>query len=298
MFGRFVPRRGAVGLGEAALVLQEYAAEQAGRFGWTPYVAGRCNVCGNATVFYCDNRALYRESLNCAECRTTSRYRSLARGILRAAREVSGVAAASLAELAAARSGGAARRLRIYDTQIPFAYNTVAYPLPDLLRQCPWIEVELSRFVPGEEWGSALAPGVSNQTLEKLTYPDGHFDVVITSDVMEHVRLDERAHREIARVVRPGGVYLFTVPHFRDRESTLVRVEVSDPDDPASDKFLTDPEYHGDANSAGGMALSYRSYGTCIDGFLESLGFAVEYTKADLPANAILNTELFYCRKR
>jgi hypothetical protein len=77
-----------------------------------------------------------------------------------------------------------------------------------------------------------------------------------------------------------------------------VRVEVSDPDDPASDKFLTDPEYHGDANSADGMALSYRSYGTCIDGFLESLGFAVEYTRADIPANAIFNTELFYCRKR
>jgi O-antigen biosynthesis protein len=295
MFVRFAPRRGRAGLGDAALVLQEYAAEHASRFGHTPYIAGRCNVCGNATVFFCENRAVARESLACAECRTTSRYRSLARGLLRAVRELAGVAAKSLAELAEARPG---RRLKVYDTQIPFQYRTTAYPLPDLLRLCPWIDVELSRFVPGEPWGKALGGGVSNQTLEQLTYPDGAFDVVITSDVMEHVRLDERAHREIARVVRPGGVYLFTVPHFRDRESTLVRVEVADPDDPSQDRFLTEPEYHGDANSADGKALSYRSYGTGIDGFLGALGFDVEYTKEDVPANAILNTELFYCRRR
>jgi hypothetical protein len=90
-------------------------------------------------------------------------------------------------------------------------------------------------------------------------------------------------------------VHLFTVPHYRDR-ATFMRVEVVDPDDPSSDKYLTEKEYHGDANSEEGRALSYRSYGTDLDDGLAALGFAVDYTKDDFPEQGIRNTELFYCR--
>ena len=39
-------------------------------------------------------------------------------------------------------------------------------------------------------------------------------DCVVALDVLEHVAGDETALREIARVLRPGGVFLFTVPAF------------------------------------------------------------------------------------
>lgn len=72
-----------------------------------------------------------------------------------------------------------------------------------------------------------------------------------------------------------------------------------DPDDPSRNVFLTESEYHGDANSEDGRgALSYRSYGTDLDEGLAHLGFEVEYTKADIPVNGILNTELFLCTRR
>src|SRR3954464_3885328 len=38
-----------------------------------------------------------------------------------------------------------------------------------------------------------------------LPFPDDYFDVVMASEVLEHIPDDERAMAEIARVVRPGG---------------------------------------------------------------------------------------------
>ena len=170
-----------------------------------------------------------------------------------------------------------------------------AYPIPDLLASCPWIDLQLSSYRESEEPGQRLGPRTTNQTLESLTFPDASFDVVITSDVMEHVRLEDAAHREIRRVLRPGGIYLFTVPHFRTRP-TLDRVRIVDPDDPSRDVDLLEREYHGDANSPDGRALAYRAFGTDLDEKLAGLGFSVAYTKEDFPQSGILNTELFFCR--
>lgn len=259
----------------------------------TSFHPGLCNVCGRETTFYYSDPALYRESLVCRECGTTSRYRSIARGILRAIRELLGAEAASIADLA---KMDAKRTLKIYDTQASFYFDAGAYPIPDLLARCKWLDVRTSLYRPQQRLGKMLGPKSTNQNLEALTFPDNSFDIVVTSDVIEHVRLDYRAHQEIRRVLKPGGVYLFTVPHFRDRRDTFNRVAVMDPADPAKDMFLTEKEYHGDANADDGRALSYRAYGTDLDETLQRLGFTVDYGKTDFPLAGIMNTELFFCR--
>lgn len=48
-----------------------------------------------------------------------------------------------------------------------------------------------------------------------LPFPNSTFDVVTALDVVEHVREDEEALREVLRVLRPGGVLLISVPAFR-----------------------------------------------------------------------------------
>ncbi len=256
-------------------------------------LAGRCNICGRATTFFYGDWRNARESLVCAHCRSTSRYRSIARGLLRAIAERTGVQAPSLAEL---RDRAAPVRLAVYDTQVNLVATRGAYPLPAILAEVPWIDLQTSVYKPSLAWGDVVAEGVTNQNLEALTFPDATFDVVVTSDVMEHVRLAAAAHREIRRVLRPGGVYLFTVPHDRGRTTTLERVRIVDPADPARDEFLLEPEYHGDANSPENRALAYRLYGLDLDDELRRLGFAVDYTCADDPGSGIVNTELFYCR--
>jgi SAM-dependent methyltransferase len=47
-----------------------------------------------------------------------------------------------------------------------------------------------------------------------LPFPDAAFDVVIASEVLEHIPADEQAIAEIARVVRPGGRVAVTVPRY------------------------------------------------------------------------------------
>ena len=214
--------------------------------------------------------------------------------MLRAIDELTGVTASSLTTLPRSND----KKLKAYDTQPPFYYAPCAYPLPDILKATRWIDVALSNYKPGQPMGSVLARGITNQNLECLTFADASLDIVITSDVMEHVRLDDRAHREIYRVLKPGGVYLFTVPHDRSWEQTLTRVQVNDPDDPSKDVQLLDPEYHGDTNSDDPTGvLAYRTYGRDLEHQLAQLGFMVDYTRDDIPDLAILNTELYYCKK-
>ena len=52
--------------------------------------------------------------------------------------------------------------------------------------------------------GSALA----------LPFDDGAFDRIIAAEVMEHIGDDRGALRDLARVVRPGGVLAVTVPRW------------------------------------------------------------------------------------
>ncbi len=47
---------------------------------------------------------------------------------------------------------------------------------------------------------------------EDLPLPDKYFDVAMCGEVLEHVENDRRAVGEIARVLRPGGAFIVTVP--------------------------------------------------------------------------------------
>jgi SAM-dependent methyltransferase len=200
----------------------------------------------------------------------------------------------SLRELRGHRLG---RTVAVYDTQVPFRTPRCAYPLPDLLARCPDVDVRVSSLREDLPPGAPIGPRATNQNLERLTFEEASFDIVVTSDVMEHVRLDDLAHREIRRVLRPGGVYLFTVPHVRGGE-TITKVRVPDPAKPARDEVVGEPEYHGDTNSPGGRALAYRVYGSDLDRRLEALGFEVRYARADDPERGIRDTELYFCRLR
>ena len=61
--------------------------------------------------------------------------------------------------------------------------------------------------------GSLHANVVQGDALH-LPFPDGTFDRVICSEVLEHLPDDVAAMRELARVLRPGGTMAITVPRF------------------------------------------------------------------------------------
>jgi 2-polyprenyl-3-methyl-5-hydroxy-6-metoxy-1,4-benzoquinol methylase len=51
--------------------------------------------------------------------------------------------------------------------------------------------------------------------LQNAKFPDEHFDVVIASEVLEHVPYPQEMLTAIARVLRPGGLLWATTPHGR-----------------------------------------------------------------------------------
>ena len=61
-----------------------------------------------------------------------------------------------------------------------------------------------------------LPTGVSsascNGDVTQLPFPDGSFDRIIASEVLEHIDDDVAALVELVRVLRPGGTFAATVP--------------------------------------------------------------------------------------
>jgi SAM-dependent methyltransferase len=53
---------------------------------------------------------------------------------------------------------------------------------------------------------------VQEASIYELPYEDGSFDLVTCLDVIEHLRFDLPAFRELARVLKPGGHLLATLP--------------------------------------------------------------------------------------
>jgi SAM-dependent methyltransferase len=82
--------------------------------------------------------------------------------------------------------------------------------------------------------------GFRCEDLERQTFPDGSFDLVITQDVFEHVLDPARGFAEIARTLKPGGAHVFTIPWYFWKP-TLVRASG---DGNGGVRHLAEPEYH------------------------------------------------------
>jgi SAM-dependent methyltransferase len=65
--------------------------------------------------------------------------------------------------------------------------------------------------------------GTRSEDLTRLTYPDDSFDLVLTSESLEHVPDLNEALREIGRVLVRGGRHIFTIPMLPDVPTTFAR---------------------------------------------------------------------------
>jgi SAM-dependent methyltransferase len=130
-------------------------------------------------------------------------------------------------------------------------------------------DCEFSDYIDDVEPGERISEHATCQDLQRLTFPDASFELVVTEDVFEHVRDDQQGFREVARVLRSGGKHIFTIPMFLDRPM-LTRVDTSGEED----VHLLEPEYHGDP--VRGLILAYRTYGIDLFSRLAELGFHTE----------------------
>ena len=181
---------------------------------------GSCPVCGLSTLFYHEGPWV-RDQYICLWCRSIPRWRALVTVL--------------------ENRFPSWREWKIHE-------SSPGGPTSEMFsRECPGYSS--SHYWPDTPLGS-LRMGVRCESVECLTFDDNSFDLVITQDVFEHVPRPEIAFREVARVLRPGGAHLFTVPLSPGRQ-TITRVRVTDD---TTEHVLT-PQYHDNPVDPGGSLV-------------------------------------------
>jgi SAM-dependent methyltransferase len=217
-----------------------------------------CSVCGHEGAIQ-QGAAPGREGFRCPSCASSLRYRHLA-GVIVGLHGREG--SASIAELVGESEFA---DLSIYEATASGALSRYLSAVVDHVQSRLW-----TGAAPGE-----FREGVRCEDIERLTFQDQSFDLVITSDVFEHVRRPWVAFAEVARILRPGGRHLFTVP-FHPRRATRPRLDVSED----GDLPLMPRRYHGaHANPVG--SLVYTDFGQDLAERLELLGFETTVDEQD-----------------
>jgi SAM-dependent methyltransferase len=70
---------------------------------------------------------------------------------------------------------------------------------------------------------------MTRMDITDIQFPNGSFDVILCSHVLEHVGDDRRAMRELHRILRPGGWAILQVPVDSSQEHTFEDPRVTDP---------------------------------------------------------------------
>jgi SAM-dependent methyltransferase len=110
---------------------------------------------------------------------------------------------------------------------------------------------DASQYWPDTELGS-MRDGVRCEDVTRLTFADASLDVFVTQDVFEHVLHPEAGFAEIARVLRPGGVHVFTVPWYWWKP-TLVRARGG----PDGIEHVETPDFHANpVDPAGSLVVT------------------------------------------
>jgi SAM-dependent methyltransferase len=205
----------------------------------TPVLRGRwnighCPICESPTVFVETGNYL-REHYRCMRCDSIPRYRAMIHLLSRLFPEW--------------------RRLSIYEAG-------PSGPASEKLRRECRGYISSQYFLDTQP--GTLKRGVRTENLECLTFADESFDLVITQDVLEHLLRPRLVLGEIARVLRPGGSHVFTVPYFRQRPS-LVRAV---PNEEGSILHLLPPDYHGNPIDESG-SLVVTEWGDDLFAFID-----------------------------
>jgi SAM-dependent methyltransferase len=139
--------------------------------------------------------------------------------------------------------------------------------LHDLLSRLPGFAG--SDYRPGAAPG-LVVDGTRSEDLTKLTYPDASFDLVLTSETLEHVPDLGAALGEVRRVLAPGGRHIFTVPVLPEAPSTFPRALLR-PDGTIEDLALRISHPGGDW----GYPV-FTEFGADLPDLLRRAGFEVD----------------------
>jgi len=227
---------------------------------------GQCNICGWSGEFLHPERE--REGMLCGNCASTSRLRAVIAWL--------GVVTGN---------GGLPLHAWSRNPGVAILESSARGSYPVMLDDK--FDYYATEYDPAEIAGGKHPRRFAD--FQDLHFPDGSFDVVIASDVFEHVRDDAAGYREIFRTLKGGGTLILTVPYTHAQSATIRRVDTSG----EKDVLLMEPEYHG----GGGHTLTYRNYGRDLLALLKDVGFAVAHSRTTNPALGITPQSVIIAQK-
>lgn len=213
-------------------------------------VAGQCVLCGAPSAFANGRLPTQaREGIHCVRCGCNARQRAAAAVLLESLREPRS-ARVHATEMASRFFVALHRHVR------GLTGSEFAPDLSTRLRLSTWL------------WRRGLPRWVRHEDVTGLTIATASLDAVVSLDVLEHVPDHRAALREFARVLRPDGVLVLTVP-FHEHQPDSTAVATIGPDGVA--KPVGEPEYHGDPVRGG--VLCFHHFGWDLLSHLREAGF-------------------------
>lgn len=217
-----------------------------------PAYEGICNLCGAKGRFAPVEGRTTRESYPCPVCRASLRYRD------QAALVVDEFGKGRTISLRSLVANGLLDGLAVYEAAIHGPFVNLFRKLPGYVQSYYW---------PERPRGSVDQRGVRCEDLTALTLPSNAFDLVLTSDVLEHVLGCGEALAEITRVLKPGGVHIFSIPtQWPMSPRSEPRVGLVD----GAEVHLKPPHYHRGGD--GTPSLVYHDYGADLVDIIDATG--------------------------
>ncbi|MFA5828062.1 MAG: class I SAM-dependent methyltransferase [Candidatus Shapirobacteria bacterium] len=221
-----------------------------------------CPVCGNISFISKINKINLRESCQSYCCNSTNRQRQMAIAICKYLRTSS------------------LKKISKYQGSI---YNTESFgPIHNEL-------IKAGHYTCSEYFGNKYKSGkVYNGTLHQdlmnLSFSDQTFDIVLSSDVFEHISKPYLAHKEIYRVLKPGGIHIFTVPfsssgYHDEKRASIVKGKI---------KHHLAPIVHLDGIRPDSGTLVYNIFSLEMVVRLDKIGFSTKILNIKSLINGVI----------
>ncbi len=144
----------------------------------------------------------------------------------------------------------------------------------------------------GEAPAAARAEAVKGDALG-LPYDDGTFDVVIASEILEHVPQDDRAIDELTRVLKPGGRLAVTVPRWMPEKVCWMLSDEYHANEGGHIRIYRADELH-DKIAARGLRFDHRHHAHALHSPFWWLKCAVGVDHPDHPAVSVYHRMLVW----
>lgn len=223
---------------------------------------GTCPLCGKLVAFL-DFTEIERESGFCPECGSFNRQRQ----IVFALRALCGQDATGPLRMP--------EGFVIYNTESTRAVHNLLCSTPE--------------YICSEYFGPGISPGpyagnTRHEDLQRLSLESESVDLVLSSDVIEHIPHPYEAHRQIYRVLKSGGRHIFTVPF--NEESPLDDVRATEAHGHVT--YLKEKKFHGDPMKPDEGVLVWTLPGLQMLIELTRIGFEVSMFNLHEPEYGII----------